>query len=73
MQQGNLAAVLTAFAGLMDTKCVSPWYNRTGLLGVKHQFTYLLSPQNAPENLWLIAFRMTTPYTLQNYKLFFWL
>ena len=26
------------------TKCVSPWYNRTGWLGVKHQFTYLLTP-----------------------------
>ena len=23
------------------TKCVLPWYNRTGWLGVKHQFTYL--------------------------------
>ena len=23
------------------TKCVSPWYNRTGWLGVKHQLTYL--------------------------------
>ena len=23
-------------------KCVSPWYNRTGWLGVKHQLTYLL-------------------------------
>ena len=25
----------------MMTKCVSPWYNRTGWLGVKHQITYL--------------------------------
>ena len=25
------------------TKCVSPWYNRTGWLGVKHQFTDLLT------------------------------
>ena len=24
------------------TKCVSPWYNCTGWLGVKHQLTYLL-------------------------------
>ena len=22
-------------------KCVSPWYNHTGGLGIKHQFTYL--------------------------------
>ena len=27
----------------MMTKCVSPWYNCTGWLGVKHQFTYLLT------------------------------
>ena len=26
----------------MMTKCVSPWYNCTGCLGIKHQFTYLL-------------------------------
>ena len=26
----------------MMTKCVSPWYNHTGWLGVKHQFTYVL-------------------------------
>ena len=25
------------------TKCVSPWYNHTGWLGVNHQFTYLLA------------------------------
>ena len=24
-------------------RCVSPWYNRTGWLGVKHQLTYLLT------------------------------
>ena len=24
------------------TKCVLPWYNRSGWLGVKHQFTFLL-------------------------------
>ena len=23
-------------------RCVSPWYNRTGWLGVKHQLAYLL-------------------------------
>ena len=23
-------------------RCVSPWYNRTGWLDVKHQLTYLL-------------------------------
>ena len=26
------------------TKRVSPWYNHTSWLGVKHQFTYLLTP-----------------------------
>ena len=26
----------------MMTKCVSPWYNCTGCLGIKQQFTYLL-------------------------------
>ena len=25
------------------TKCVSPWYNHPGWLGIKHQFTYLLT------------------------------
>ena len=25
------------------TECVSPWYNRTGWLGVNHQLTYLLT------------------------------
>ena len=25
------------------TTCVSPWYNRTGWLGVKHQVTYLIT------------------------------
>ena len=27
----------------MMTKCVLSWYNCTGWLGIKHQFTYLLS------------------------------
>ena len=31
------------------TKCVSPWYNHTGWLGVKHQFTYL------PVSLFVLA------------------
>ena len=27
---------------------LSPWYNRTGWLGVKHQFTYLLTRLSYP-------------------------
>ena len=27
----------------MMTKCVSPWYNSIGWLGIKHQVTYLLT------------------------------
>ena len=30
-------------------RCVSPWYNRTGWLGVKHQLTYLLTPLSITE------------------------
>ena len=28
---------------LLSASCTSPWYNRTGWLGVKHQLTYLLA------------------------------
>ena len=28
---------------MYNVRCVSPWYNRTGWLGVKHQLTYLRS------------------------------
>ena len=30
----------------------SPWYNRTGWLGVKRQITYLLARDFAPRNYW---------------------
>ena len=29
-------------------RCVSPWDNRNGWLGVKHQITYLLTPISLP-------------------------
>ena len=29
------------------TKCVSPWYNHMGWLGVKHQFAYLFTYSTA--------------------------
>ena len=32
------------------TKCVSPWYNRTVWLGVKHQLTYLLQTERPCTN-----------------------
>ena len=38
------------------TKCVSPWYNCAGWLGVKHQFTYLLSPTKLQLKTWVCIF-----------------
>ena len=35
----------TSFQALWEfSSSISPWYNRTGWLGVKHQLTYLLPP-----------------------------
>ena len=31
-----------------SSNTVSPWYNRSGWLGVKHQFTYLLQHCELP-------------------------
>ena len=43
------------------------------VLKQRQELLWQLSPQNVPGNLWLVAFQMTAPYTLQNYELFFWL
>ena len=40
-------------------RCVSPWYNHTGWLGVKHQLTYLLT-----YSLWM--FRVSTDICLDD-------
>ena len=43
---------------------LSPWYNRTGWLGVKHQLTYL--PQLLPTNLHHLVMMLSQKYYIKS-------
>ena len=40
-------------------RCVSPWYNRTGWLGVKHQLTYVFTTWSFAVKMWYFPISMS--------------
>ena len=45
------ACIITYYHIRLLPEEASPWYNHTGWLGVKHQLTYLLTPEEAVQSI----------------------